>query len=227
MTALSKPVPVAFPSRDDKVILDKDAWWHVDLTAAITQGGATRLVRRCMRELSWNEAMTRNVLTAYQQFLTLVTKLQDYKTELIRPSRLVDHMWCLHILDVVHYAHDCMLLCERVVCRNNENGGKHEYTRELLERFFPAFDKEVWEKAEAVGQRQLEPTQHSLSIRTLFGKETQVIVHCDRTLAYTFVQQRSSLAESRLLFRGVQVDLQRTPQELGLQDGDVLYDISK
>jgi hypothetical protein len=44
-----------------------DTWWMVDLHAhpAPTQG-ATPLVKRCMRELGWNEANARAVLRAYR-----------------------------------------------------------------------------------------------------------------------------------------------------------------
>jgi len=57
-------------------------------------------------------------------------------------------MWHQHILDVVNYSHDMMLLCGRVVGHNPDGAmcGKAERdltTRAALERRFPNYDEEL------------------------------------------------------------------------------------
>mmetsp|Transcript_12168 Transcript_12168/g.21081 ORF Transcript_12168/g.21081 Transcript_12168/m.21081 type:complete len:432 (+) Transcript_12168:64-1359(+) len=132
-------------------------WWMVDIEHSDASGedgnainqGATPLVKRCMRVYNWTLPKTRKVLTAYRQFLSLKKDYQDWDATILSPSHLVDQMWHQHILDVVNYAHDMMLLCGRVVGHNPDGAmcGKAERdatTREALERRFPKFDREIW-----------------------------------------------------------------------------------
>jgi Leucine-rich repeat (LRR) protein len=103
--------------------LDATTWWIVDLNGneeeeARTQhggGGATPLVRRCMRVHGWTETQTRRVLKGYRQFLRIKAKLEDWTAEQLAPSASVGLMWQQHILDANNYFHDCMLLCGHVV----------------------------------------------------------------------------------------------------------------
>jgi hypothetical protein len=78
-----------------------------------------------MREYAWDEGKARRVLSAYRQFLGIKKIYQDYDDEALSPSPSVDLMWQQHILDVVNYVNDCVLLCGgRVVGRNPD--GAHE-----------------------------------------------------------------------------------------------------
>ncbi|KAL9184568.1 hypothetical protein ACHAXT_012538 [Thalassiosira profunda] len=130
-------------------------WWMVDMEQGEESGGepsnqgATALVKRCMRVHGWTLEKARKVLTGYRQFLTLKKEKEDWDATILSPSLLVDQMWHQHILDVVNYCHDSMLLCGRVVGHNPDGAlsGKaerDETTREALEERFPNHDKEIW-----------------------------------------------------------------------------------
>jgi hypothetical protein len=101
-------------------------WWLVDLEAhPVPKQGATPLVKRCMREYDWDEGKARRVLRAYRQFLGLKKRYRDYNATLLSPSLSVDLMWHQHILDVVNYVNDCVLLCDGRVVGHNPDGA-HE-----------------------------------------------------------------------------------------------------
>ena len=68
------------------------------------------------------------------------------------PCFFVDQMWRCHILDMVNYCHDMMLLCGHVVGYNPDGALDHvekqrrdETTHtKLLERFGSEYDKAIW-----------------------------------------------------------------------------------
>ena len=112
---------ILIPSRADD--FSNRTWWMVDMhkdddEESSTTQGATALVKRCMRVYNWSLEKTRKVLTAYRQFLTLKKEHKDWNATILSPSYLVDQMWHQHILDVVNYTHDMMLLCGHVVGHN-------------------------------------------------------------------------------------------------------------
>jgi len=132
-------------------------WWMVDMHNGddeenSTTQGATALVKRCMRVYNWSIGKTRKVLTAYRQFLTLKKEHKDWNATILSPSYLVDQMWHQHILDVVNYTHDMMLLCGHVVGHNPDGAldlqqktERDETTHKALEeRFANKYDKEIW-----------------------------------------------------------------------------------
>jgi hypothetical protein len=132
-------------------------WGMVDLNHRphINQG-ATLLVARCMRAYGWSESRTRKVLKAYRQFLELKKIKGDWNAETLSPSTDVDLMWHQHILDVVSYSHDCMLLCGHVVGHNPDGGLDDEARAErrkttvgaLKEHFGEEVDVTVWSNDE-------------------------------------------------------------------------------
>jgi hypothetical protein len=102
-------------------------WWLVDTNPIggeemMSRQGATPLVKRCMRTHGWNESKARKVLNAYRQFLSLKKEMKDWD---LSPCYLVDQMWRSHILDVVNYCHDMMLLCGHVVGYNPDRALDH------------------------------------------------------------------------------------------------------
>jgi len=142
---------IAMTSREDD--FNERTWWMVDLTpiAGSSPQGASALVKRCMRTHGWDEAKARKVLDAYRQFMILKKELKDWDAEILSPCYLVDQMWHCHILDVVNYCHDMMLLCGHVVGHNPDGAldaaGKQkrdETTRASLQGHFGSYDEEVW-----------------------------------------------------------------------------------
>ncbi|KAK1746850.1 ubiquitin-like domain-containing protein [Skeletonema marinoi] len=142
---------IAMTSREDD--FNERTWWMVDLTpiAGSSPQGASALVKRCMRTHGWDEAKARKVLIAYRQFMILKKEMKDWDAEILSPCYLVDQMWHCHILDVVNYCHDMMLLCGHVVGHNPDGAldaaGKQkrdETTRASLQGHFGSYDEEVW-----------------------------------------------------------------------------------
>mmetsp|Transcript_21198 Transcript_21198/g.32351 ORF Transcript_21198/g.32351 Transcript_21198/m.32351 type:complete len:308 (-) Transcript_21198:26-949(-) len=133
---------------------NEKTWWMVDLTpiGSSSPQGASALVKRCMRTHGWDEVKARKVLDAYRQFMILKKELKDWDAEILSPCYLVDQMWHCHILDVVNYCHDMMLLCGHVVGHNPDGAldyvakqKRDDTTRASLEEHFGSYDKEVWD----------------------------------------------------------------------------------
>eukprot|EP00577_Skeletonema_sp_RCC1716_P011776 CAMPEP_0113397008 /NCGR_PEP_ID=MMETSP0013_2-20120614/14127_1 /TAXON_ID=2843 ORGANISM="Skeletonema costatum, Strain 1716" /NCGR_SAMPLE_ID=MMETSP0013_2 /ASSEMBLY_ACC=CAM_ASM_000158 /LENGTH=430 /DNA_ID=CAMNT_0000281515 /DNA_START=43 /DNA_END=1335 /DNA_ORIENTATION=- /assembly_acc=CAM_ASM_000158 len=145
-----RPLILVPPREDD---FNEKTWWMVDLSPVeeASLQGASALVKRCMRTYSWDEAKARKVLAAYRQFIVLKKNHQDWNAKILSPCYLVDQMWHCHILDVVNYCHDMMLLCGHVVGHNPDGAldaaaknRRDDTTRASLEEHFGSYDEEVW-----------------------------------------------------------------------------------
>mmetsp|Transcript_13776 Transcript_13776/g.20772 ORF Transcript_13776/g.20772 Transcript_13776/m.20772 type:complete len:452 (-) Transcript_13776:155-1510(-) len=146
-----RPLILVPPREDD---FNMKTWWMVDLAPVeeASPQGASALVKRCMRMHGWDEAKARKVLASYRQFIILKKNLQDWNAEILSPCYLVDQMWHCHILDVVNYCHDMMLLCGHVVGHNPDGAldyaakqERDDTTRASLQDHFGSYDKEVWD----------------------------------------------------------------------------------
>ncbi len=152
-------------------------WWMVDINPiggeeTSSRQGATALVKRCMRTYGWDEVKTRKVLNAYRQFITLKKEHEDWDAKILSPCYLVDQMWHSHILDVLNYYHDMMLLCGRVVGHDPDGAldyvakqKRDETTRKALQERFGSYDEEVWDYSpdETTNGSQVDPG-HSLQV---------------------------------------------------------------
>jgi hypothetical protein len=227
-----------------------NTWWMVDLYVdPAPRQGATLLVRRCMNACRWGESTARSVLKAYRQFLFLKKETKDWNAQLLMPSASVDQMWRQHILDVVNYAHDCMLLCGFVVGYNpdaihdNDEEGKQRRRdathKELLKYFGPELEERgisEWsdifpnrfrEKDRAIGSGQNGAGDRlTARVRTLTGRE--FLVHFKRD---TRMQDFFELVAHKLGIQptgihlhhlGKQVSYDDTPQSLQFKDYDTI-----
>jgi len=174
-------------------------WWMVDLTpiGGSSPQGASALVKRCMRTHGWDEAKARKVLDAYRQFIILKKNLQDWDANILSPCYLVDQMWHCHILDVVNYYHDMMLLCGRIVGHNPDGAldyvakqKRDESTRASLEEYFGSYDEEVWDYSPAHDENG---TDESGDINT----ESEGSSDCEDNSAI-IVRVRDQIGEERL-----------------------------
>lgn len=129
-----------------------DTWWIVDRQyRPRLRGGATPLVSRCMRAYGWSEAYSRRVLHGYRQFLQLKTATNDWDALVLEPSKDINRLWQQHILDVVNYVFDCLLLCGHVLGHLpdeeeliEERIQRRRDTKQLLENVFSEIDGEIW-----------------------------------------------------------------------------------
>jgi len=142
---------IAMSSREDD--FNERTWWMVDVTpiGGSSSQGASALVKRCMRTHGWDEAKARKVLIAYRQFMILKKELKDWDANILSPCCLVDQMWHCHILDVVNYCHDMMLLCGHVIGHDPDGAldavakqKRDDTTRASLQEHFGSYDEEVW-----------------------------------------------------------------------------------
>ena len=128
-------------------------WWMVDLTpiGGSSSQGASALVKRCMRTYGWCEPIARRILAAYRQFIILKKEVKDWDATILYPCHLVEQMWHCHILDVVNYYHDMMLLCAHVVGHNPDDAldsvtkqMRVRATRASLVAHFGSHDEAIW-----------------------------------------------------------------------------------
>jgi len=126
------------------------SWWLVDLHAKPSEG-ATPLVARCMRHYGWSEVYARRVLQAYKEFLALKKIHVDYAADKLSPSRAIDRMWHMHVLDTKRYAQDMQLLCGGFVHHDIDGGVDKQarqrrltFTLRSLQQKFPDYDAQIW-----------------------------------------------------------------------------------
>lgn len=153
-TASLRALQAALPHQPQNSQFTPETWWIVDRQyRPRLQHGATPLVMRCMRVYGWSEAHARRVLVAYKQFLQLKTMTQDWDGTQLEPSKEINRLWQQHILDVVNYVYDCILLCGRVLGHLPdadeyyvERRQRRQNTKEALESAFAAHDvdDEIW-----------------------------------------------------------------------------------
>mmetsp|Transcript_13777 Transcript_13777/g.20774 ORF Transcript_13777/g.20774 Transcript_13777/m.20774 type:complete len:378 (+) Transcript_13777:66-1199(+) len=225
-------------------------WWMVDLTpiGGSSPQGASALVKRCMRTHGWDEAKARKVLDAYRQFIILKKNLQDWDANILSPCYLVDQMWHCHILDVVNYYHDMMLLCGHVVGHNPEgaldSAGKQkrdDTTRASLIDHFGSYDEDVWDYSpDAASETEgTEDSNYSESESGAHQDDPITIRVRGQAGGVQFVVKRSTkivkvfdayaakmggdLSDLRFEFDGERIDFDPnddTADSLGLEDDD-------
>ena len=181
---------------------------HNDDEENSTTQGATSLVKRCMRVHNWSIEKTRKVLTAYRQFLTLKKEYKDWNATILSPSYLVDQMWHQHILNVVNYTHDMMLLCGHVVGHNpdgaldlQKKAKRDEETQKALEvRFANKYDKEIWgvDSTDTSANRG----DFSVTVSNKNGDEEKIMINMNSSFQELFgtYAQRKGVRASELVF---------------------------
>ena len=223
-------------------------WWMVDLTpiGSSSSQGASALVKRCMRTHGWDEAKARKVLDAYRQFMILKKELKDWNAEVLSPCYLVDQMWHCHILDVVNYCHDMMLLCGHLVGHNPDGAldyvakqERDDTTRASLQDHFGSYDKEAWDyspaaaSANANGNAILAKEESAIAdminIRVKLGRgEETLLEEVSKTtrMGDIFVRYAATkeVNPDRLIFtlNGESINKHHTVADLGLDDNDLI-----
>ena len=199
----------------------------VDLDASGVDQGATPLVRRCIRVHGWDAPKARRVLAAYRQFLTLKTEHEDWDATVLSPCPLVDQMWQQHVLDVVNYCHDTMLLCGRVAGHDPDGAAsgkaeRDEATRRALEVRFPDYDRAVWGHEVPVERDE----KMTIGLRDMSGEVTVFELKRRTRLGNLFAAfaDRKGISITGLAFMldGEPVGSDERPIDLGLEDGDVI-----
>ena len=238
------PLMLVPPREDD---FNETTWWMVDLNSIVegSSQGASALVKRCMRTYGWDETKGRKVLAAYRQFIILKKELKDWNAEILSPCYLVDQMWHSHILDVVNYCHDMMLLCGHVVGHNPDGAldfvGKQkrdETTLAALKEHFGRYDEEVWNfSPDAAGRNVEEATMKSedaastegdipitIRIKDQMKEETMFKVRRSVKLEKVFIayaeRKGVHVDELRFMLDGEAICRTESPASLGMEDED-------
>ncbi len=162
---------VLVPPREDD--FNEKTWWMVDLDPVeeTSLQGASVLVKRCMRMHGWDEAKARKVLASYRQFITLKKNHQDWNAEKLSPCYLVDQMWHCHILDVVNYCHDMMLLCGHVV-GHNPDGALDSAAKQKRDALRASYCSSI---LEAMMRKYGTTLQLKVKTKTLISARTTVL----------------------------------------------------
>eukprot|EP00985_Skeletonema_marinoi_P010950 scaffold5154_cov85-Skeletonema_marinoi.AAC.2 len=228
---------IAMTSREDD--FNERTWWMVDLTpiAGSSPQGASALVKRCMRTHGWDEAKARKVLIAYRQFMILKKEMKDWDAEILSPCYLVDQMWHCHILDVVNYCHDMMLLCGHVVGHNPDGAldaaGKQkrdDTTRAALQGHFGSYDEEVWAFSPIASENEgTDESGNSSSESKRSGDTMQIFIKGLDGRTYTLrVRPTTTVASVKAAIRkekDIPADMQRLIfAGKDLEDGNTLAD---
>jgi hypothetical protein len=210
-------------------------WSMVDLEHRphITQG-ATPLVARCMRAYTWSEKEARKILKAYRQFLELKKIKGDWNAEILSPFEEVDLMWHQHILDVVNYCHDCMLLCGHVVGHNPDGGLSSDARRERLNTTRAALREHFGEEAgehhawPTIDESSIAPTELiTVCIRTILDEVTCFRIRLDEPLVTLFDAYGRLKQVDRHHFRfvhcGEQFDQDQTARMREFRDQELIF----
>ena len=244
-TGSDHPLMLVPPREGD---FNETTWWMVDLNSIVegSSQGASALVKRCMRTYGWDETKARKVLAAYRQFLVLKKELKDWNAEILSPCYLVDQMWHCHILDVVNYCHDMMLLCGHVVGHNPDGAldfvGKYERdetTLAALKEHFGRYDEEVWNfSPAAAGKNVLKSAMKSEDTASNEGDTPVTVRIKDQNGEVTMFKLRSRSVKLEKVFNayagrkgvhvneliflldGQPVSFDDTPESLELEDQD-------
>ncbi len=225
LAASKNTANIVTTSRDND--FDELSWWVVDLTNH--SQGATALVKRCMRTYGWDGSMTRKVLAAYRQFIILKKELKDWNANILSPCHLVEQMWHCHILDVVNYCHDMMLLCGRLIGHNPDGAldyvGKkmrEEATRVSLLEHFGSYDEEIW---------KFSQDMISIHFRAYNKRDITINAHRTDTLGHALREYKSRIGRSEFVWRfefiqgkkQVEVHPDLTPESLQMTGNDLIY----
>lgn len=220
------------PRSDD---FNERTWWMVDIEMnckTTTNQGATPLVKRCMRVYNWDIEKARKVLLAYQQFLSLKNQYKDWDSTILSPSIFVDEMWRQHVLDVVNYTHDMMLLCGHMVGYNPDGNEyhnrvkksmdriRHISTRNALEANFPnKYDKEIWEiyEKEDYEEEDWDDTEEEEGESVVLSVPRVIENQCQSTIYNSFALKDVSCRRS---------SMESTLSDLREEEGEVEEDRS-
>jgi len=75
--------------------------------------GRPRLVKYCMKEYNWTEAQAFDSVDRYEKLFKLFGK-----GSLIVPTKEIDDVWHLHMLDPVSYYKSCMTYHNKIIGHN-------------------------------------------------------------------------------------------------------------
>ena len=133
-----------------------------------------------------------------------------------------DQMWHQHILDVVNYYHDMMLLCGRVIGHNPDGAmaGKaerDEATKNALEQRFPDYERDIWGHVMSI----------KLRFRDQYGNEEiiEAVYKGSMEGAFRKYAQKRNTALHLVKFRlnnGSLIQMASTPKDLGLRENAII-----
>jgi hypothetical protein len=170
-------------------------------------------------------------LKAYRQFLVLKKIKEDWNAEILSPSEKVDLMWHQHILDVVNYSHDCMLLCGHLVGHNPDGGLNNTARAERRKATLAALKENFGEEAgDATLPTVVESrvantdliTARIRDIRDILGYETCFRIRVGQRLEILFKQyarmRGDNSHELRFLLDGETLLDHQTAEMVELED---------
>ena len=105
--------------------------WHHDEDDDDAPSPFDKLVQRVQRDTQVDEGHARQICLEYAKFLELKMAVRDWGTDgamTLSAPEMIDRVWCLHILDTLHYAEEIASLVGNMLHRNPDSC--HDLTAE-------------------------------------------------------------------------------------------------
>ena len=106
----------------------------------IMQLNKSRLIRHCMKEYNWTEARASHSVDRYEKFFKLFGKGAS-----IVPTKEIDDVWHLHMLDPVSYSASCEAYHGKVIGHNPALEYSEEEKSKLNSLFLAT--AKIWKEA--------------------------------------------------------------------------------
>ena len=102
--------------------------------------GRPRLVKYCMKKYNWTEAQASDSVDRYEKLFKLFGKGTS-----IVPTKEIDDVWHLHMLDPVSYSESCKAYHNKIVGHNPELEDSEEAKSKLHSLFLTT--AKIWKEA--------------------------------------------------------------------------------
>ena len=175
----------------------------------------------------------------YAAFLVLKAVAEDSDATLLSPpSAAVDQVWHAHILDTKHYRETCDALCREFIDHDPDGGDdadardvRRQYTADLAEELEPvlaAIKVSPAPPPPANPDGFIPAAGNAINLKVVTQDGNETYFKCKVTTALNalmnaFCQHRGiQMREVRFLFNGNRINGSSTPEELEMEDGDVV-----
>jgi hypothetical protein len=99
-----------------------------------------RLIRHCMKEYKWAESQASNAVQRYEKLFRLFGKGAS-----VVPTKEIDDVWHLHMLDPISYYASCMAYHGKIIGHNPALESSEEEKSNLHSQFLKT--AEIWKEA--------------------------------------------------------------------------------
>ena len=194
----------------------------------------TSLVRALRAEYGWSSQFALEGIQECQNFLLVKGRVNDWDGALLSPSFMIDQVWHVWILHTKLYMEYCETQFGRMMHHDAANAygstnAKAERYAETRRQFAIVFHGEpsgpFW--PETYDQEVPEEETRArkaicLHFKNIYGDVHTVVTGPDDPLSDAVVKACGS-SDRRIIWGGTQLDIEKTPSELGLRNESTLH----